>query len=68
MKYAKISSGKESRSAGKTDERIKQVYFPVEAEKYHLLSVLPSASLLMERNSGFGIWMISVEMPEIKGC
>ena len=34
--------------AGKTDERIKQVYFPIEEGKYHLLSVLPSASLLME--------------------
>ena len=33
---------------GKTDERIKQVYFPVAAGEYHLLSVLPSASLLME--------------------
>lgn len=39
---------KKAAPAGKTDERIKQVYFPVEAEKYHLLSVLPSASLLME--------------------
>ena len=39
---------KKATPAGKTDERIKQVYFPVEAGEYHLLSVLPSASLLME--------------------
>lgn len=31
-----------------TDERIRQVYFPVRGQQYHLLSVLPSSSLLME--------------------
>ena len=33
-----------------TDERLRQVYFPIDSEKedYHLLTVLPSASLMVE--------------------
>lgn len=31
-----------------TDERVRQVYFPVGEQQYHLLSLLPSSSLLME--------------------
>lgn len=31
-----------------SDERIRQVYFPVGEEGYHLLSVLPASSLMME--------------------
>jgi len=31
-----------------SDERIRQVYFPVGEEEYHLLSVLPASSLMME--------------------
>ncbi|MBR4694850.1 MAG: hypothetical protein IKO94_02075 [Selenomonadaceae bacterium] len=32
-----------------SDERLRQVFFPVGDGKYHLLSVLPSSSLLMEQ-------------------
>lgn len=41
--------GKSGKDPDETDERLKQVYFPVSADQtYHLLTVLPASSLLLE--------------------
>lgn len=50
--YEKTRAGvlraKEAAAPADTDDRIRQVYFPLGDGSYHLLSVLPSSSLLME--------------------
>lgn len=39
---------KENHIPEATDERIRQVFFPVENDQYHLLSILPASSLMLE--------------------
>ena len=50
----------------KTSERVKQVYFPLEDQTYHLLSILTPSSLMFKLKEKINYWRFSDEVKQIR--
>ena len=59
---------KQSDDLTKTDRLVKQVYFPIKENSYHLLSILTSSGLITEFKNKIDIIRFSENVKEAKEC